>query len=161
MEDEVSTCIWTWRKRLRHWYKDIVFKPPSHGLRWRGLWVLQMTLLPNCCLTVLSRPVWCEKRVHHLSGADFLAKIMGSVTHDWPGNVDSVSPLHTVFCKWRVLHLRKVIISWWFQQALIPVKNIPARFPAKSNHTQCGHEIQPAISQADPFLCLNGPEWYE
>ena len=29
-----------------------VFKPPSHGLRWRGLWVLQMTLLPNCCLTV-------------------------------------------------------------------------------------------------------------
>ena len=30
---------------------DIVFKPPSHSL-WRGLWVLQMTLLPNCCLTV-------------------------------------------------------------------------------------------------------------
>ena len=52
MEDEVSTCIRTWRKRLKNWYKNIVFKPPSHGPRWRGLWVLQMTLLPNCRLTV-------------------------------------------------------------------------------------------------------------
>ena len=50
-EDEVNTCIRTWRKRLKKWYKDTVFKPPSHGLRWKGLWVLQMTLLPNCCLT--------------------------------------------------------------------------------------------------------------
>ena len=51
-EDEVSTCIRTWRKRLKGWYKDTVFKPPSHGLGWRGLLVLQMTLLPNWCLTV-------------------------------------------------------------------------------------------------------------
>ena len=51
-DNEVSTCIRTWRKGLKNWYKDTVFKPPSHGLGWRGLWVLQMTLLPNCCLTV-------------------------------------------------------------------------------------------------------------
>ena len=36
----------------RDWYKVIVLQPPSHGLRWRELWVLQMTLLPNFCLTV-------------------------------------------------------------------------------------------------------------
>ena len=51
MENGVSTCVRTWRKKLKNWYKDAVFKPPSHGLRWRGLWVLQTTLLPNCCLT--------------------------------------------------------------------------------------------------------------
>ena len=34
-------------------------------------------------------------------------------------------------------------------------KNIPTRFPAKqSNHVHCRHGIQPAISEADPFLCL-------
>ena len=33
------------------------------------------------------------------------------------------------------------------------------RFPAKeSNYTQCGHDIQPAVSEADPFLCLNGQQ---
>ena len=45
---------------------------------------------------------------------------------------------------------------------LVLLKNIPARFPAKElNHTQCGHEIQPAISEADRFLCLNDPQWCE
>ena len=80
---------------------------------------------------------------------------MGSATHDWPGHVDSVSLLHKVFYKWRIVYLRKITFSRWFQQTLVLLKNIPARFPAKeSNHTQCGHEIQPTISEADPFLCL-------
>ena len=45
---------------------------------------------------------------------------------------------------------------------LVLLKTIPARFRAKeSNLTQCRHEIQPAISEADRFLCLNDPQWCE
>ena len=47
---------------------------------------------------------------------------MGSATHDWPGHVDSVSRFHTVFYKWRVLHLRKITFSRWFQQTLVLLK---------------------------------------
>ena len=55
-EDEVSTCIRTWRKRLKNWYKDIVFMSPSHGLWWSGLWEQQMTFCQTAawqlaCLT--------------------------------------------------------------------------------------------------------------
>ena len=74
---------------------------------------------------------------------------MGSATHDWPGHVDSVWLLHTVFYKWRVLHLKKITFSGWLQQTLVLLKNSPARVPAKESN-----------SEADPFLCLNDPQWY-
>ena len=160
-EDEVSTCIRTWRKRLKNWYKDTVFKPPSHGLRWRGVGLLQMTFLPNCCLTVGLFDVKRECIICRRQ--NFWYKLWAlRATHDWPGHVDSVSLLHAVFYKWRVLHLGNITFSRWFKQTLVLQKNIPARFPAKeSNHTQCGHDIQPAVSEADPFLCLNDLRWCE
>ena len=112
-------------------------KPPSHSLRWRGFLGaaddIVAKLLPGCW------PVWYEKRAHHLSGAEFLAWIMGSATQDWPGQADNVSLLHTVFYKWRVLHLRKIIFSRWFQQTLVLLKKHSSKIPCP------GVESHPAI----------------
>ena len=72
---------------------------------------------------------------------------------------------HEEFCIW----LGKIIFSRRFQQtAARPTvccssakkkfqqDSLPGR---RSNHTKCGHEIQPAGSEADPSLGLNDPQW--
>ena len=123
----------------------------------------------GCCrwhfakLLPVSRPAWCEKREAICRGQKFRAEIMGSATHDWPGHVDSVSHVHTVFYKWRVLHLRKITFSRWFQQTLVLLKNknIPARFPAKEVESHPVRAWIPASSFWSWSLSMNDPQWCE
>ena len=107
-----------------------------------------MTLLPNCCLTV-GCLMWKESASlvgSRISGINY------GLCDSW---LDGPCLTVTHFCTlyFTVLHLRKITFSRWFQQTIVLPKNIPAKFPAKeSNHTQCGREFKPAVSEADPFL---------
>ena len=98
---EVSTCVRNWKERLKNWNQHTVLKPPSHSLRWRELWVLQMNLSPNCCLIVGPLDV---NSVHHLLGTElwvyglFEAWLTGP---RWQYH----SFAHCRICSWRVLHL--------------------------------------------------------
>ena len=66
--------------------------------------------------------------------------------------------MHTVFYKWRVLHLRKITFSLWFQQTLVLLKNIPARLPAKEVES---HPVQ-AWNPSHNFWrwSLSVSEWF-
>ena len=144
----------------KNWYQHIVLKPPYHGLRWRELWVLRMSLLPYRCLIV--GPFEVEK----------CASLVGSrVSGVWPPRSMTDWAMLTVsqfanyrVCEWRVLHLW-ACRQWdhpsrWFRQTMVLMENVLAQFLVVSCQEPSNEGIKSSqVRKLIPFnawMILNG-----
>ena len=146
MEDEVSTCIRTWRKRLELIQRHCLQASIHCGCcRWHSC---QTAAWQLACLMGKESASFVRGRISGINYGLCDSWLTGPC---WQCLTFAQSILQMKNYVSQEDHLFSVISA----ETLVLLKNIPARFPAKeSKHTQCGHEIQPTISEADPFLRL-------